>query len=416
MTTQGRIAPYDDATYDPFKEFDRTAGAAKVGNPYPDFAELRRGGPVHKRDLRELYDLEGMDGLGDLPDAYTVVTHEAVEKVLRDGQTFSSSGYAESMGMVMGHSILEMDEPEHRAYRGLVQQAFTRKAMVRWESDLVRPIVNGFIDSFAGRGRADLVADLTFPFPVRVIAGMLGLPEEDLDTFHAWAVGLTNVGADFEHGMEASGKLRDYFAGILAERRQQPSEDVITALAQAELEGKKLTDEDIFAFLRLLLPAGAETTYRSSSNMLTGLLTNPDQLEALRADRSLMPQAIEEALRWGPPLTAIARTTTREVDISGVTVPAGVIINVNMGAANHDPARYPDPERFDIFRDPQQHMSFAYGPHMCLGMHLARMETTVAIGSLLDRLPGLRLDPDAPPPEIRGLAFRAPKELRVVFD
>ncbi|HEX4539575.1 MAG TPA: cytochrome P450 [Acidimicrobiales bacterium] len=416
MTTQGRIAPYDDATYDPFKEFDRTAGAAKVGNPYPDFAELRRGGPVHKRDLRELYDLEGMDGLGDLPDAYTVVTHEAVEKVLRDGQTFSSSGYAESMGMVMGHSILEMDEPEHRAYRGLVQQAFTRKAMVRWESDLVRPIVNGFIDSFAGRGRADLVADLTFPFPVRVIAGMLGLPEEDLDTFHAWAVGLTNVGADFEHGMEASGKLRDYFAGILAERRRQPSEDVITALAQAELEGKKLTDEDIFAFLRLLLPAGAETTYRSSSNLLTGLLANPDQLEALRADRSLMPQAIEEALRWEPPLTAIARTTTREVDISGVTVPAGVIINVNMGAANHDPARYPDPERFDIFRDPQQHMSFAYGPHMCLGMHLARMETTVAIGSLLDRLPGLRLDPDAPPPEIRGLAFRAPKELRVVFD
>jgi cytochrome P450 len=216
--------------------------------------------------------------------------------------------------------------------------------------------------------------------------------------------------------MEASGKLRNYFAEILAERRRRPSDDVITALAQAELEGKKLTDEDIFAFLRLLLPAGAETTYRSSSNLLTGLLTNPDQLEAVRADRSLIPQAIEEGLRWEPPLTAIARTTAREVDICGVTVPAGVIINVNMGAANHDPARYPDPERFDIFRDPQQHMAFASGPHMCLGMHLARMETTVALNALLDRLPGLRLDPDAPPPEIRGLAFRSPKELRVAFD
>ncbi|HMC79178.1 MAG TPA: cytochrome P450, partial [Acidimicrobiia bacterium] len=201
-----------------------------------------------------------------------------------------------------------------------------------------------------------------------------------------------------------------------AERRRRPSDDVITALAEAELEGQKLTDEDIFAFLRLLLPAGAETTYRSSSNLLTGLLTNPEQLEALRADRSLIPQAIEEGLRWEPPLTGIARTTTREVDICGVTVPEGVIINVNMGAANHDPARYPDPERFDIFRDPRPHMAFASGPHMCLGMHLARMETTVAVGSLLDRLPGLRLDPDAPPPEIRGLAFRAPKELRVVFD
>ncbi|TMM16774.1 MAG: cytochrome P450 [Actinobacteria bacterium] len=397
MTTQGRIAPFDDASYDPFEVFERSVGASKVANPYPDFAELRREGAVHKRDLAELYELENIEGL-DLPDAYTVLTHEGVEKVLRDGQTFSSSGYAESMGMVMGHSILEMDEPEHRAYRGLVQQAFTRKAMVRWEAELVHPIVNRFIDAFVGRGRADLVSELTFPFPVRVIAGMLGLPEEDLETFHAWAVGLISVGADFEHGMESSAKLRDYFAAILAERRRRPSDDVITALAQAELDGQKLTDEDIFAFLRLLLPAGAETTYRSSSNLLTG------------------SQAIEEGLRWEPPLTGIARTTSREVDLCGVNLPAGVIINVNMGAANHDPARYPDPERFDIFRDPRPHMAFASGPHMCLGMHLARMETTVAVGSLLDRLPGLRLDPDAPPPEIRGLAFRAPKELRVVFD
>jgi cytochrome P450 len=371
---------------------------------------------VHKADLRELYELDTIDDFIELPDAYTVVTHEAVEQVLRDGQTFSSSGYAETMGPVMGHSILEMDEPEHRAYRGLIQQAFTRKAMVRWESELVRPIVDRFIDDFAPRGRADLVSELTFPFPVRVIAGMLGLPEEDLDTFHAWAVGLTNVGADFDHGMEASRKLRDYFAEVLAERRRAPSEDLITALAEVELEGHKLTDEDIFAFLRLLLPAGAETTYRSSSNLLTGLLTHPDQLDALRADRSLMPQAIEEGLRWEPPLTGIARVTTREVDICGVTVPEGTIINVNMGAANHDPARYPDPERFDISREPRPHMAFASGPHRCLGMHLARMETTVAVGALLDRLPGLRLDPDAAPPEIRGLAFRAPKELRVVFD
>jgi cytochrome P450 len=415
MTTQGRIAPFDDATYDPFEVFERSVGASKVANPYPEFANLRREGPVHKRDLAELYELENLEGL-DLPDAYTVVTYEGVETVLRDGQTFTSSGYAESMGMVMGHSILEMDEPEHRAYRGLVQQAFTRKAMVRWEAELVRPIVNRFIDAFADRGRADLVGGLTFPFPVRVIAGMLGLPEEDLETFHAWAVGLISVGADFEHGMESSAKLRDYFAAILAERRRRPSEDVITALAEAELDRQKLTDEDIFAFLRLLLPAGAETTYRSSSNLLTGLLTNPEQLEAVRADRSLIPQAIEEGLRWEPPLTGIARTTTREVDICGVTVPEGVIINVNMGAANHDPARYPDPERFDIFREPRPHLAFASGPHMCLGMHLARMETTVALNSLLDRLPGLRLDPDAPPPEIRGLAFRAPKELRVVFD
>jgi cytochrome P450 len=185
-------------------------------------------------------------------------------------------------------------------------------------------------------------------------------------------------------------------------------------LAQAELDGHRLTDEEIFAFLRLLLPAGAETTYRSSSNLLFGLLTNPDQLDALVTDRSVLPRAIEEGIRWEPPLTAIVRMTTTATDIDGVPVPEGAVVNVCMGAANRDPSRWEKPERFDIFRPVHQHVSFALGPHTCLGMHLARMETTVAMETVLDRLPNLRLDPSADDVHIRGRAFRSPQSLPVL--
>ena len=157
-----------------------------------------------------------------------------------------------------------------------------------------------------------------------------------------------------------------------------------------------------------------KTTYRSSSNLLCGLLTHPEQLAALRDDRALLPQAIEEGVRWEPPLTIIGRTTTRDTVLDGVAVPAGSAVTACMGAANRDPARWDRPDAFDIFREPKQHMSFAFGPHMCLGMHLARMETTTALTAILD-LPGLRLDPDAADVHVSGLAFRAPAALPVVF-
>src|SRR5207302_4549895 len=209
--------------------------------------------------------------------------------------------------------------------------------------------------------------------------------------------------------------LRDYFAGILEQRRREPAGDVISVLSQAELDGQRLTDEEICSFLRLLLPAGAETTYRSSSNLLFGLLSNPEQLDALRADRALMPQAIEEGLRWEPPLIAIMRTATRDSEVEGAFVPAGSFVAVNIGSANHDEKVWEKPEEFDIFRPPRQHLAFAWGPHMCLGLHLARMETRVALTQVLDRLPGLRLDPDTEPVPITGAVFRAPTALNVVW-
>ena len=400
------------AARDPFEAFEE-ANAAGVPDPYPAWAAMRARAPVHKIDLREEYGL-GDDIEFELPPAYLVLSYDGVAQVLRDPESFSSSYYADTMGMVMGHSILEMDEPEHHHYRGLIQQAFTRKALDRWRDELVRPMVESIVDDIAARGHGDLVRELTFPFPVRVIAGMLGLPADDLPQFHRWAVELISVGFDFEVGLAASHKLRDYFAGVLAPRRVEPQDDLISVLAQASLDGTRLDDEQIFAFLRLLLPAGAETTYRSSSNLLVGLLTNPTQLAALRDDRSLLAQAIEEGIRWEPPLTSIARWAIREVEIDGVPVAAQSVINVCMGAANRDPARWERPDQFDIFRPPLQHVSFALGPHTCLGMHLARMETTVAMEAILDRLPGLRLDPAAQDVHIRGRSFRSPPSLPVV--
>ncbi len=288
--------------------------------------------------------------------------------------------------------------------------------MERWERELVAPIVHRLIDAFAARGQAELVRELTLPFPIQVIAAILGLPPADLPQFHRWAVELISIIADISRGLEASQHLRDYFAGILETRRRDPQQDVISLLASAELDGQRLTDEEIFAFLRLLLPAGAETTYRSSSNLLFGLLSDRDQYEAVRADRSLIKRAIEEGLRWEAPLTSIARLALKDATVEGVDIPAGAVIGVCLGAANRDARRYPDPDRFDIAREPKPHMAFAYGAHTCLGMHLARMETRVLLEALFDRLPNLRLDPAAEDVHVSGLAFRAPRRLPVVFD
>ncbi len=412
-----------DDEYDPFEEFNRSSGMGLVENPYPLFALVRPDHPMKREDL---------DGAALIPDdsdidfmpidrsigLYTAYGFDAVQQVLKDGETFSSNAYAEVMGKVLGHSILEMDEPEHHLYRGLVQQAFSRKSMDVWERELVRDVVNEQIDGFVDRSpkRADLVRELTFPFPVIVIARLLGLPRDDLPMFHRRAVTVISAGFDFDRAAQASQELYEYFCGIIAERRKAPSDDVISVLAEAELEGVRLTDEEICSFLRLLLPAGAETTYRSSSNLLWGLLSRPEQLDALRRDRTLMAQAIEEGLRWEPPLLGILRTATRDTVVEGVAVTAGSTIAVNIGSANHDERYWENPEEFDILRAPRQHLAFAWGPHMCLGLHLARMETRVALMQLLDRLPGLRFDPDVEPAPITGAVFRAPTALHVSWD
>lgn len=405
---------------DPFERFNRAQGLGTVRSPYPRLAEWRREAPVRRlqpEDLARGMRLQGrMLFGGTLPPFFIALSHEAVAEVLRDGERFSSAGYARTIGLVLGHSILEMDEPEHARARGVIQQAFSKRALEHWEHELVVPIVNGLIDRFAARGHADLVRELTFPFPVSVIAHMLGLAERDHATFHRLSVELISLAIDPALGFAASLALKEMFARVLAERRRVPTDDLISVLAHAEQDGARLDDEAIFAFARLLTPAGAETTYRSSSNLFFGLLSHPEQLDAVHRDRTLVPQAIEEGLRWESPLPGIQRTCTRDSEVQGVPIPAGAIVMVSMAAANRDPSRYDRPDDFDIFRPPKTHMSFAFGPHRCLGMHLARMESRVVLEAVLDRLPNVRLDPEAKDPHITGELFRSPLELPVLFD
>lgn len=409
--------------FDPFQAFNRSHGAGKVRSPYPRFAELRAEAPVHRGGLTSLTGL-GSDipvpegyGAGGEGTSYTAFSHAAVERVYKDAAVFSSeTPEGQGMELVMGHTILNMDEPEHGTYRRLVQQAFSRAAMARWETELVRPIVDEHLDAFMEEGSADLVRGLTFPFPVKVIAALLGLPEELLPQFHRLAVELLLIMTDIERGLTASQQLGEFFTAIIADRRANPAEDIISVLAHAELDGQRLEDHEIVAFLRLLLPAGAETTYRSSSNLLYGLLSDREQWEALVADRALIPQAIEEGLRWEPPLTMTGRTCIVDTVLEGVPVEAGSSVTACIGAANHDDRRWEDPERFDIMRKQRGHLAFAFGPHMCLGLHLARMETTCVLNALLDRMPSVRLDPAADDVHITGLVFRAPDVLPVVFD
>jgi cytochrome P450 len=396
----------DDSDFEVFD--DAVAGDAR--DPYPELALARNAHPVQRLDTSNMpHD--------DEHPVFFVYRYEDVFEVLRDGETFSSGHIIELiMGDVMGkHIMLGMDNPEHRRYRALVATAFGQKTLARWESELVESTASELIDAFADRGHAELVREFTFPYPTKVTASLLGLPREDYKQFQRWSIGILNILSQRDQAIAASAEVKEYLAGILAERRREPREDLISDLAHAELDGERLTDEEIFSFLRLLLPAGVETTYRSTGNLLFSLLSRPDQLEAVRADRSLVPQAIEEALRFETPLLNITRLATRDTVLSGVEIPAGSTILIMLAAANRDETRWPGPDRFDIFREPKLHISFGQGPHICIGMHLARIEMRVALNLLLDRLPGLRLDPDGDDPHIRGQVFRSPTSLPVLF-
>lgn len=400
--------------YDPMRQFSQLAG--DVRDPYPMLADLRETTPVlrvsAKSRSRGLFDANAPK----LPTLFTVFPHEYVRQVLTDNMRFSSAGYATSMGHVMGRTILEMDPPEHQRHRGLVARAFRARALEQRVGTIISATVNELISAFAGDGQADLIRQLTFPFPIRVISRILGLPEADWPHFLQLSTQLIAIMRNWDGAHAASRELRGYFAQIIADRRRNTGDDLVSQLIQAETDGQRLTDEQIYPFLLLLLPAGAETTYRSASNLLFGLLTHQDQLDAVRADRNLLPQAIEEALRWEPPLLNVSRLASRDLELGGASIPEGAFISVSLGAANRDPRRYPDPDTFDIFRGHTQHISFGAGPHMCLGMHLARLETRVLLNAVFDRLPGLRLNPAAQDTHIHGLVFRSPPDLPVLFD
>jgi cytochrome P450 len=413
VADEGRSAAAAD--FDPF-ELPDTIQLGGVDDPYPALALARRKGPVQVEwPLPD--DVVPADETleGDDDQWFSVLGHDEVMAVLRDHETYSSQVLAEIMGPMLGHTMIAMDEPEHRTHRALVAPAFRPKLLARWERELIRRVVDELIDSFAPLGRVDLVRRLTFAFPVRVIARILGLPERDSAQFQRWSLELISIIVNWGRGIAASNALRDYFADQVGERRTRGRDDLISELVETEIDGRRLTDEEIFAFLRMLLPAGIETTYRSLGNLLFALLTHPDQLDEVDRNPGLRGAAIEEGLRWETPVVVVLRKCVRDARLGGIDIPAGKGLNVFIGSANRDERQHAHPDRFDIHRKPAPHLSFGSGPHMCLGMHLARLETRVALDALFDRLDELRLDLAAPMPRLVGTAFRSPDALPVCF-
>jgi cytochrome P450 len=413
----------DGAPEDPFAAKDKLFGVGVMRDPHPRLHELMEAGPVHQGSMSGQFDMIGPDNLIYPEEGQvSVVGFWPVDEGFRDPERFSNSWYQPALGNVIGRTILEMDPPEHYRFRLLLQVAFSKKEMQRWEREFVRDIVRSYLMPLVPLGRADLATEFAFHYPITVTAVAAGLPVEDVPAFYRQAALLTNVTVPEETRLNAARELGEMVQVLIDERRVEPKGDLIGLLVQAELKQtvddgkKKLTDDEIVAFLRLLVPAGAQTTYRSLTNILFGLLSHRDQFEAVMADRSLIPRAIEEGLRWEAPLLAFARTCTRDTTIADQPIAAGTHINLCVHAANHDPSRWDHPDEFDIFRPELGHMSFGQGNHICLGIHFARMELRVALEEILNELPNLRLDPEATDVHVTGLGTRTTINLPCVWD
>ena len=411
----------DDAA-DVFAVKDRLGGIGVVQDPHPQLRALREQCPVHAGSISGSFGVVGPDNyLTPDGDQVSVFSFDEVDGAFRDHETFSNRYYQPFIREVLGRTILEMDPPDHQRYRSLLQGAFTKAEMVRWEESFVRHLVRTRLAALAPLGRADLAADFAFYYPISVMAAAAGLPVEHVDTFYDQATKLTNVAVDEADRLAASRDMAEMVGEVLAARRAEPRDDLISVLAAAELRQpdgavEKLSDEEIVSFVRLLVPAGAQTTYRTLTNVVFALLGDPEQLALVRADPALIPRAIEEGLRWEAPLLSFGRIATHGTEIAGHPVPAGTTVNLCVHSANRDPSRWSDPDRFDLTRPPKGHLGFGQGNHVCLGIHFARMELRVAIESLLEMLPNLRLDPEAPDVVVGGLSSRAAVRLPCVWD
>ena len=414
MNEISRIVDFDDASFNPFISDEVAFG--DIEDPYSVLADLRaQKGAVIEGDYRNLFSPYPDLTLQDFQH-YIVLGYDEVLQVLNDAETFTNKAFQFNLGKSFGRSISTMDAPEHQRYRRIFQKAFLPQVVAQWGETLVDPVVDRLLSRFELRGHADLVQEFTLYYPFHIIYQQLGLPEADIATFHKLAIAQSIIAIDYEHGVEAGRKLGDYFRGMLAERRLNPGNDLVSLLAQSEVEGETLPEEILVSFLRQLINAGGDTTYRATSNLLVGLLSNPEQLDAVRNDRSLVPAAIEEALRWEGPVGMTWRMCAKDTELGGVKIPAGSVIDLVQGAASRDPAKFPAANNFDIHRSRAvRHFGFAGGPHICIGQHLARVEMTRALNALLDRLPNLRLDPQQPAPQIRGFMMRVPKHIHVRF-
>jgi len=355
-----------------------------------------------------------------------VFRYADVARVLSEYATFSSDGQriehaAGSTGEVdpIESSIIRMDPPRHRHLRNLVTQAFTPRMVTQLEPRITT-ITNELLDHVAAAGEMDVVRDLAYPLPVTVISELLGIPAELREDFKRWSDALVtgDEGTSEEERralfQEVQG-MYGYFTQVLEERRQHPQNDLVSALLAASIDGQSLSNEELLGFCGLLLVAGNETTTNLLGNMILCFDENPDVVERLRTNRALVPGAIEEVLRYYSPVKAMVRITATETMLGDQRIGPDQMIVARIGSANRDEAEFPDPDRFDIEREPNHNIAFGRGFHFCLGAPLARLEAKVALNAMLDRLPGRWQVADAPLEMIRSFIVFGAKELPMTW-
>jgi cytochrome P450 len=402
---QGRIRELFDLR----SAVNASSGGNFEKDPYPQWQELRESGPVHSGSVHELLGIDEeltFHGLPSPGQHFSVFGFEACDAAYRNDRIFSSTPVGLGDGIGIYQSMLTMDGALHRRYRSLVQPSFVPAKMRWWIENWIAETVTALIDGFIDDGRAELNVDFCATIPVLTISGSFGVPVEQA--------------LDLRKNVQNPKFLMEILEEIVAARRDQPVDDLISVLVQAELTDDAgathhLSDTEIYSFAMLLLAAGSGTTWKQMGITLAAILERPDTIRALRENPTLVRLAIEESLRWAPTDPAFSRWTTEDVEHFGMLIPKGSPVQLCLGAANRDPARWERPDEYDINRPLKPSLAFGGGPHICLGMHVARAEMSTGISALLDRLPNLRLDPDAEPPRQIGLYERGVTAIPVLW-
>jgi cytochrome P450 len=387
---------------------------AVLADPHPVLAELRESAPVHR-----------LDGSTGVP-VWMVTRYDDVLAALSDPRLSNDPHHASALtevlrGDFLSRSMIGADPPEHTRLRRLVSKAFTARR-VEGLRPRVQEITDALLDRISPRGNADLVADFGLPLPITVIGELLGVPETDRDRFREWTDEMLDrpfdPGSDLALVTAARERMHGYLADLVAAKRARPADDLLTDLVEATDEGERLDTQELLAMTFLLLIAGYVTTVSLIGNGTLALLRHPEQLDRLRADLSLVPQAVEELLRFdGPVNPGLTRFALEDLEIGGVRIPRGEMVLLAIAAADRDPRRYPDPDRLDVGAVDPGHLAFGHGMHYCLGAPLARLEGQIAFTAMLTRLPGLALA--AREDELRwtgGGVLRSLRELPVTFD
>ncbi|MFL5706188.1 MAG: cytochrome P450 [Ktedonobacteraceae bacterium] len=365
----------------------------------PTYRKMREASPVHYHEQYR---------------AWQVFRYQDVQQVTLNPTTFSS--HVELAGGLIGASLIAMDPPVHRRMRALASQAFTPRRVKQWEARIV-VLVQSLLDAVVDRGQMDVITDLGYPLPAIVIAQLLGIPSEDCDQFKHWSDAIVAAVAQ-PHG-EQSGSaqiaLTNYLHKELERHRKASGNDIMSDLLVAEIDGEKLSDDDIVVTCALLLIGGHETTTNLIGNAFLCFMEHPEALEEIRADPTLIPSAIEEILRYWSPVACNFRLVKTDTSLSGMALKAGEYVQVFFSSANRDESVFPDADCFDIRRSPNRHLGFGHGIHFCLGAPLARLEGTIALRMMLERFSSIQLFPDTLFEPAWGVTMQGVKHLPITF-